>query len=74
MPSGGDGLYYFSTYLLAQPGESGIFDMTLNDDVICTAAPDHSHNGAYDWATGICSAVVDVVAGDIYIFSTVYRI
>ena len=68
MPPGGDGLYYFSAHLVVSPGEAGIFDMTLNDDLICTAAPDHSHNGADDWASGTCSAVVDVVAGDIHIF------
>ena len=73
MSPGGDGLYYFSTNLVVEPGEAGIFDMTLNDDVICTA-PDHSHNGAHDWASGFCSAVVDVVAGDRHIFSTIYEI
>ena len=45
VPSGGDGVYYFSTYLLVDPSEYGRFDMRLNDDVICTTYPDHFNNG-----------------------------
>ena len=63
VPSGGDGVYYFSTYVLVDQGEAGRFDMRLNDDVICTTDPDHNNNGAGDFAPGSCSAVVDVVAG-----------
>ena len=63
VPPGGDGVYYFSTYVLVDDGESGRFDMMLNDDVICTTWPDHNNNGANDVVPGSCSAVVDVVAG-----------
>ena len=66
VPPGGGGVYYFSTYLLVDNGEYGHFDMTLNDDVICTTVPDHNSSGASDLAPGSCSAVVDVVAGNIY--------
>ena len=59
VPPGGDGVYYFSTYLLSFGGEYGRFDMRLNDDVICTAFADHSNNGP-----GSCTAVVDVIAGN----------
>ena len=41
MPSSGDGVYYFSTYVLVQSGEIGRFDMYLNNDIICTAHADH---------------------------------
>ena len=41
MPSGGDGVYYLSTYLLVDIGEGGRFDMRLNDDIICSTFPDH---------------------------------
>ena len=68
MPPGGDGVYYFSTYLLVDDGESAYFDMTLNDDVICSTFPDHNSNGAGDFAPGSCSAVTDAVAGNILIF------
>ena len=63
MPPGGDGVYYFSVYVLVDLGESGRFDMRLNDDVICTTQPDHSDNGGGDYAPGSCSAAGDVVAG-----------
>ena len=62
-PPGGDGVYYFSTYLLVDIGEFGRFDIRLNDDVICTTYPDHSDNGSSDYAPGSCSAIVDIVAG-----------
>ena len=63
VPPGGDGMYYFSTYVLVQVGEWGRFDMTLNDVVICSIYPDHSTSGDNDYAPGSCSAVVDIVAG-----------
>ena len=63
VPPGGDGVYYFSNYLLVDDGEHGLFDMRFNDDVICSTHPDHSNNGNGDYAPGSCSAVVDIVAG-----------
>ena len=45
MPPDGDGVYYFSTYLLGDDGEWGRFDMRLNDEVICTAFSDHNNGG-----------------------------
>ena len=63
VPPGGDGVYYFSTYMLVYPGESARFDMRLNGDVICTIYPDHDSSGANDFAPGSSSAVVRVVAG-----------
>ena len=55
----------FSTYIVGDHGEYGRFAMTLNDNIICSTYPDHSHNGASNYAPGSCSAVVDVVAGDV---------
>ena len=66
VPHGGDGVYYFSVYVLVEDGEGGIFDMRLNDDVICTTFPDHSFSGDLDFASGSCSAVVNVIAGNGY--------
>ena len=65
VPPDGDGLYYFSTYVLSDDGEWGRFDMMLNEDIICTANSDHS-NGGLDFASGSCSAVFNVVAGNMY--------
>ena len=72
MPPGGDGVYYFSIYVYVDDGEYGRFDMTLNDDVICSTFPDHNNSGAGDFAPGSCSAVVQVVAGKQ--LNTVYQL
>ena len=63
MPPGGDGFYYFSTYLVTDDGDLARVDMHLNDDVICSTRPDHSNNGSGDNAAGSCSAVLEIVAG-----------
>ena len=68
MPPGGDGVYYFSLYVLVQTGEFAGIDMTLNDDIICSIEPDHSAAGS-DYAQGSCSAIINVAAGDIYLFT-----
>ena len=65
MSPGGDGIYYFSTFLYVSPSEYGAFDMLLNDDIICTTRPDHDDPDSIDYPSGSCSAVVNVVAGDI---------
>ena len=62
---GGDGVYYFSVYLLGDNAEYSIFDMRLNDDVICSTTPDHHTSGSFDFASGSCSAVTNVTAGDV---------
>ena len=66
VPPGGD------VNLVGETGEIGRFDMTLNDDIICSTIYDHSNNGASDWAPGSCNAIVDVVAGTY--FTVVYSI
>ena len=63
MPPGGDGVYYFSTYLLMDESDydfSTVFDIQLNDDEICNTA---SHDYISDFAPGFCSVVVNVVPG-----------
>ena len=65
VPPSGDGIYYFSVYLTVEDGEFGRFNLMLNDDIICTMYPDHGDSGDFDYAEGLCSAVVDIIAGDI---------
>ena len=65
VPFGGDGVYYFSTHLVFQHGEAGVVDMRLNDENICRALGDHSSSSATDAASGSCSAVINVAAGDV---------
>ena len=65
VPPDGDGLYYFSIFLTGDDANFTYFDMNLNDDVICSTFLDTSDTGSGDSAAGSCSAVVDVVAGDV---------
>ena len=66
VPPGGDGVYYFSIYLLGDDGQGAFYDMYLNDDIICSTYLDHNSLGS-DFVPGSYSAVVDVVAGNLYI-------
>ena len=63
VPSGGDGLYYFSTYLLIGGGESAYFNIKVNDVIVCSAWGDESTNSGSDFPQATCSAVVDVTEG-----------
>ena len=62
MPPEGDGFYYFSTYLVVDDGESGIFDIQLNDEAICTAFADQTGSAVNDENTS-CNAAAYVVEG-----------
>ena len=63
VPSGGDGVYYFSVFLLVPYGEYVNIDMTLNDDVICSIQADQNNSGSGDCQAASCSVVLDVVSG-----------
>ena len=72
VPPGGDGVYYFSTYVLVSPGEGARFDMRPNDVVICSTYPDQSESAETDVAPGSC--ILDAVGGNIFlIFVAVYN-
>ena len=64
MPSGGDGYYYFSVYLVGSHSEDVHFDMELNDDVICTSFLDQGNSGDLDYPSASCSAIVNIVDGN----------
>ena len=71
VPPGGDGVYYFSTYVMVDDDEYGVFSMKLNYDVICSTWPDHDNIGLnLSYATGSCSAIVNVVAGKLTVLFT----
>ena len=63
MPSGGNGSYYFFTYLLVSDGQWGLFDMVLNGKTVCTAYGDQREATA-DNESISCSALVHVREGD----------
>ena len=62
MPPGGDGFYYFATYLVVDDGESGRFDIQINEETICTAFADQSDTVNNDENTS-CHGVAYVVEG-----------
>ena len=62
MPPSGDGYYYISSYLVVDDGESGIFDIQLNEETICTAFADQTDSTINDENTS-CGAVAYVVEG-----------
>ena len=45
VPSGGDGLYYFSIYLAVESDEHGRFQMMLNSELLCSAVGDYDEGG-----------------------------
>ena len=68
VPPGGDGLYYFSTYLLVDYGKYGAFNIAINDDVICTAFGDDSGSGA-EYSYAGCSATAEAVEGTFFLIT-----
>ena len=65
VPPGGSGWYYFSAFLRGESDEIGVFDVTLNDDVICTTIEDTAGSTGLDAVQGGCGAVVLTVDGKI---------
>ena len=61
VPEGADGLYFFSTYLLAPSTERSVFDITLNGVDLCAAYADDDVFGVYP--QGTCTAIVWVTEG-----------
>ncbi len=63
VPSGGDGLYYFSTYLLVHFGKHAAFTLRVNEDYLCSAYGDNNANGANDYPQATCSGLVRLNEG-----------
>ena len=62
MPSGGEGYYYFSVYLLVRGGKNGFFDIEINESRLCTAYTEQLQAPNDEGYTG-CSAVTYAVTG-----------
>ncbi len=63
VPPGGDGLYYFSTFLLVDDGEYAEFEVTINGNRFCRALGDNSSGPEAPQAT--CSALAHLVEGNV---------
>ena len=69
VPPGGDGLYYFSTYLLIDDGDLAYFNLVVNDDdILCTAYGDHDSAGE-DYSQAACSAMAQLNEGSFFVHS-----
>ena len=62
VPSGGDGFYYFSVYLIINPSEFGFFDVEINGERVCTVVEDQEQSTS-DYGSVSCSGVTYAVEG-----------
>ena len=60
VPPGGDGFYYFSTYLLVVSGKHGYFDMQINGELLCTAQTVHSTS---NYGPAVCGGASYILEG-----------
>ncbi len=60
---GGDGLYYFSTYLRVDDGEFGVFNIRVNGEILCSAFGDNDNSGAVDYPQATCSGLAQLGQG-----------
>ena len=63
MPPGGDGFYYFSTYLLGEGGKLGHFNIEINGELLCTVRTDQQDTSV-DTLQSACSSVTYAVEGN----------
>ena len=63
VPPGGEGLYYFSIYLLVDSGERGQFSIRVNGQILCTAYGDDEESSA-DAPQSTCSLLAQLTEGN----------
>ena len=62
VPSGADGFYFFSVYLLLENGKAASFDIRINGLRLCTAATDKTETPG-DEGQAACNAAAYASAG-----------
>ena len=62
VPSGGDGFYFFSVYLLGDDEEYGYFDIQINGEILCTVRVDQQQS-IIDYPQSACSAAIHAAEG-----------
>ena len=67
VPSGGDGYYYFSVFLVVNNDEFGRFDIQINGETLCSPYGDQ-HDTPGDPGQVACGATTYAVTG--LLFST----
>ena len=68
VPSGGDGLYYFSTYLLVFFGETAFFNIRVNGEILCSAWGDEDSNSGSDIPQATCSGLAQLNEGGLFVY------
>ena len=63
MPPGGDGLYYFSVYLVTPGAEHAYFDIEINGQPLCSAMADLNDSSAGDEGETSCHGAAQIVEG-----------
>ena len=71
VPPGGDGYYYFSTYLTVFYEEYGRFDLQVNGEILCSAHADQQDT-PNDPGQAACSGVTYAIAG--LLLLTLYKL
>ena len=61
MPPGGDGFFYFSTYLVVPGGEDNVFAIQIDNNILCIAYTDEDDN-PFQRQSG-CNAVTFATEG-----------
>ena len=69
VPSGGDGFYYFSAYLLGRNGELSNFDLQINGDQLCSIQLEQQETSG-DFLQSSCSATTYAAQGNSIILET----
>ena len=62
VPPGGDGFYYFATYLLVQADEWARFEIRINGEVLCTADTSQ-YDTPSDAGQAACSGAIYATEG-----------
>ncbi len=64
VPTGGAGVYYFSSYIMVNGGKYGYFVLTLNGNIMCTMVGDHNNSGIGDMIQTGCSGMAELQDGE----------
>ena len=62
VPPGGNGFYYFSTFLVVNHDEYGSFEIRINGEILCTAYTEQ-HDQSFDPGQAACSGAAYVTEG-----------
>ena len=65
---GGDGFYYFSTFLLGDSGELSLFEIEINAETLCTVRLEQEQS-ITDYPQSSCSAATYAAEGKSLAFS-----